>query len=215
MGEEVVCLWSAIEVAETVVSEERERHPNLTIEEILYDLNGATVFSKLDLKWGFHLITLEEQSRDITTLVIHRGLFRYKRLMFGITSAPEKYKKIIYDVIRGCNVLANIADDLIVYGCDLKEHDRNLHEVLQRPRDSGLNLNGDKCHFRLPKLTFFGRELSKKGVAPSDEKIAAVVNSRAPKNISEVRSFVQLVQYSVKFIPNFSHEAEPLQDVSC
>ena len=195
------------------MSEVRERHPILTIEEILYDLNGATVFSKLDLKWGFHQITLEEQSRDITTLVIHPGLYRYKRLMFGITSAPEKYKKIIYDVIRGCNGLANIADDLIVYGCDLKEHDRNLHEVLQRLRDSGLTLNGDKCQFRLPKLTFFGHELSKKGVAPSDEKIAAVVNARAPKNISEVRSFVHLVQYSAKFIPNFSHEAEPLQDV--
>ena len=73
----------------------RERHPIPTIEEILYDLNGATVFSKLDLKWGFHQIELEEQSRDITTFVTHRGLYRYKRLMFGITSAPEKYQKII------------------------------------------------------------------------------------------------------------------------
>ena len=83
--------------------------------------------------------------------------------------------------------------------------------VLQQLRDSGLTLNGDKCQFRLPKLTFFGHELSKKGVAPSEEKIAAVVNARAPKNISEVRSFVQLVQYSAKFIPNFSQEAEPLR----
>ena len=65
--------------------------------------------------------------------------------------------------------------------------------------------------FRLPKLTFFGHELSKKGVAPSEKKIAAVVNARAPNNISEVRSFVQLVQYSAKFIPNFSQEAEPLR----
>ena len=96
----------------------RERHPIPTTEEILYDLNGATVFSKLDLKWGFHQIELEEQSRDITTFVTHRGL--YKRLMFCITSAPEKYQKIISDVIRGCNGVANIADDLIVYGCDLK-----------------------------------------------------------------------------------------------
>ena len=177
----------------------------------MYDLNGATVFSKVDLKWGFHQIELEEQSRDITTFVTHRGLYRYKRLMFGITSAPEKYQKIISDDIRGCNGVANIADDMIVYGRDLKEHDKNLHVVLQRLRDSGLTLNGDKCQFRLPKLTFFGHELSKKGVAPSEKKIAAVVNARAPNNISEVRSFVQLVQYSAKFIPNFSQEAEPLR----
>ena len=84
--------------------------------------------------------------------------------MFGITSAPEKYQKIISDLTRGCNGIANIADDLIVYGRDLKEHDKNLHVVLQRLRDSGLTLNGDKCQFRLPKLTFFGHELSKKGL---------------------------------------------------
>ena len=81
---------------------ERERHPIPTIEEILYDLNGSTVFSKLDLKWGFYQAELEEESREITTFVNHRGLYRYKRLMFGISSAPEKYQKVISDVIRGC-----------------------------------------------------------------------------------------------------------------
>ena len=165
----------------------RERHPIPTIEEVLYDLNGATVFSKLDLKWGFHQIELEEQSRDVTTFVTHRGLYRYKRLMFRITSAPEKYQKIISDVIQGCDGVANITDDLIVYGSDLEEHERNLHAVLQRLKGSGLTLNGDKCQFRLPKLTFFGHELSSHGITPSDEKIAAVVNARVPRNVSEVR----------------------------
>ena len=68
---------------------ERERHPIPTIEEVLHDLNGSTVFSKLDLRWGFHQIELDEESRQITTFVTHRGLYRYKRLMFGITSARE------------------------------------------------------------------------------------------------------------------------------
>ena len=189
----------------------RERHPIPTIEEVLYDLNGATVFSKLDLKWGFHHIELKEQSRDVTTFVTHRGLYRYKRLMFGITSASEKYQKIISDVIQGCDSVANIADDLIVYGSDLEEHERNLHAVLQRLKRSGLTLNGDKCQFRLPKLTFFGHELSSHGIAPSEEKIAAVVNARVPRNVSEVHSFVKLVLYSAKFIPNFAQVAESLR----
>ena len=131
--------------------------------------------------------------------------------MFGITSAPEKYQKIISDVIQGCDGVANIANDLIVYGSDLEEHERNLHAVLQRLRGSGLTLNGDKCQFRLPKLTFFGHELSSHGITPSEEKIAAVGNARVPRNMSEVRSFVQLVQYSAKFIPNFAQVAEPLR----
>ena len=180
----------------------RERHPIPTIQEVLYDLNGATVFSKIDLKWGFHQVELDEDSRDITTFVTHRGLYRYRRLMFGITSAPEKYQKIISDVLAGCKGVANIADDLVVYGADLWEHDANLHKVLTRLREKGLTVNGDKCQFRLPKLTFFGHKLSAQGVAPSEEKIAAVVYARPPQNVSEVRSFVQLVQYSAKFIPD-------------
>ena len=189
----------------------RERHPIPTIEEVLYDLNGSTVFSKLDLKWGFHQVELEEESREITTFVTHRGLYRYKRLMFGISSAPEKYQRIISDVIRGCKGVANIADDLIVHGKDAGEHDKNLHAVLQRLRERGLTLNGAKCQFRLHKLTFFGHNLSREGVSPSEEKIVAVVNAQPPKNASEVRSFVQIVQYSSKFIPNFSQVAEPLR----
>ena len=86
---------------------ERGRHPIPTIEEVLYDLNGSTVFSKLDLKWGFHQVELDERSREMTTFVTHRGLYRYKRLMFGVTSAPEKYQKIVADVLHACEGVAN------------------------------------------------------------------------------------------------------------
>ena len=103
----------------------RERHPIPTTEEVLRDLNGSTVFSKLYLRWGFH-----EESRQITTFVTHRGLYRYKRLMFGITSAPEKYQKIVSDVLQGCEGVANIADDVIVHGCGIEQHDKNLLAVL-------------------------------------------------------------------------------------
>ena len=190
---------------------ERERHPIPTIEEVLHDLNGHTVFSKLDLRWGFHQIELKEESRHITTFATHRGLYRYKRLMFGITSAPEKYQKIVKDVLRDCKGVANIADDLIVHGCGIEEHDKNLLAVLNRLRERGLTLNASKCQFRLPKLTFFGHDLSRNGVAPSEEKVAAVQNAKPPQNVAEVRSFLGLVQYSAKFLPNFAQVAEPLR----
>ena len=138
----------------------RERHPIPTIEEVLYDLNGATVFSKIVLKWGLHQIELEEDSRVIKTFITHRGLYRYRRLMFGITSAPEKYQKIISDILAGCSGVANIADDLIIYGTGLVEHDSNLRKVMTRLEEKGLTVNGDKWLFRLPRLTFFGHELS-------------------------------------------------------
>ena len=96
----------------------------------MYDLNGSTVFSKLDLKCGFDQVELDERSREITTSVTRRGLYRYKHLMFGVTSAPEKYQKIVADILHDCEGVANLADDLIVHGCGIKEQDRNLHAVL-------------------------------------------------------------------------------------
>ena len=144
----------------------RERHPIPTIE-VLHQLNGSTVFSKLDLKWGFHQVELETESRRITAFITHRGLSQYKRLMFGITSAPEKYQKIVKDVLIGCKGVANIADDLIIHGCGIKEHDESLLAILCRLRERGLTLTKKKCQFRLPQLTFFGHDLNSKGIAPS------------------------------------------------
>ena len=102
----------------------RERHPMPTVEDLLHDINGSIVFSKLDLKWSFNQVMYDEASRDKTTFVTHRGLFRYKRLMFGLCSTPEKYNKIIHDVLKNCQGCANISDDVIVYGKTLAEHDK-------------------------------------------------------------------------------------------
>ena len=77
-----------------------------------------------------------------------------------------------------------------------------MHAVLTRLKEKGLTLNGDKCQFRLPKLTFFGHELSRQGVAPSEEKVAAILKANPPQDASQIRSFVQLVQYSAKFLLN-------------
>ena len=75
-----------------------------------------------------------------------------------------------------------MADDLIVHGCGIKEHDRNLHAVLTRLKEKGLTLNGDKFQLRLPKLTFFGHDLSRQGVAPGEEKVAAILNASPPQD---------------------------------
>ena len=79
--------------------------------------------------------------------------------MFGITSPPEKYQKIVKDALIGCKGVANIVDDMIIYGCGIREHDQNLLAVLRCLRECGLTVN-EKCQFRLPALTFFGHDLA-------------------------------------------------------
>ena len=117
---------------------------------------------------------LNEESRPISTFVTHRGLNRYKRLTFGLSSGPEKYQKVISDELKNCVGVANIADDIIVYGKGQKKRDGQLDTVLCMQCVCGLTLNKKKCQFRLFKLTFFEPEFSTRGIDASEEKIAAI-----------------------------------------
>ena len=192
----------------------RERLPIPTIDEVLESLNGSGVFSKLDLRWGFHQIELDPESRDITAFATHDGIFRYKRLSFGVNAAPEKYQHIITQSMAGLQGVANIADDLIVHGRDTEEHDKNLHGVLQRLSEKQLTLNAEKCTFRMSKVVFMGLLLSKHGVGPTKEKVRAVAEASQPQTPSEVRSFLGLVGFSARFIPDFATTADPLRKLA-
>ena len=189
----------------------RERHPIPTVDDILHNLNGSTTFSKLDLKWGFHQIELDESSRHITTFVTHKGLYRYKRLSFGVNSAPELYQHIIQQVVSGCEGVHNIHDDIIVHGSSMEEHDARLHKALEHLREEGLTLNQEKCVFRMSELTFMGYLLSSKGIGPTESRVEAVRNAKEPQNAGEVRSFLGLVNFSARFIPNLATKTEPLR----
>ncbi|XP_020600787.1 uncharacterized protein K02A2.6-like [Orbicella faveolata] len=188
----------------------REQHTIPTVDDVLYQLNGSTVFSKLDLRWGFHQIELEEQSRNITTFITHKGLFRYKRLMFGISSVPEPYQHTIQQVLEGCEGAYNIHDDIIIHGRTVKEHDVRLRKTFERIQEKGLTLNMDKCTFSMSKLTLMGHLLSNQGIGPTESRVEAVIDAREPQNAEGVRSFLGLVNFSARFIPNLASIAEPL-----
>ncbi len=121
-----------------------------------------------------------------------------KRLMFGISSAPELYQHIIRQVISGCLGAENIADDIMVHGRGQKDHDKNLAEVMQRIKEQGLTLNEDKCEFALPKMEFVEHLLSERGIQPTIARVKTVVEARTPENAKEVKIFLGLVSYCAK-----------------
>ena len=165
----------------------RERLPIPTVDQVLEELNGSTVFSKLDLRHGFHQVELHADSRDITTFVTHDGLFRYKRLSFGVNAAPEKYKHILSQVIADIEGVVNIADHLIVHGKTVAEHDQSLHKLLARLEEKNRTLNGEKCTFGMGKVVFMGIFLSKHGIGPTEEKVRAVKEATRLSSVSEVK----------------------------
>ena len=189
----------------------RERHPIPTVDEVLQDLNQSTVFSKLDCRLGFHQLELDEESRSITTFVTHLGLFRYTRLFFGVNSAPELYQHVIRQVLQNCPGAANIADDIIVHGKTKAEHDERLQKVFQTLLNAGLTLNKEKCQFGMSQLEFMGHLISHRGLGPTQTRVEGIREAREPQSATEVRSFLGLVNFCSRFIPNLASVSEPLR----
>lgn len=194
---------------------ERERHPMPTIEDIQHKVNGWTVFSKLDLRSGYHQLELDEESRYITTFATHIGLLRYKRLNFGINCASEIFQNAIAQTIDGVGSkdggALNISDDIIVGGRDKKSHDIALLQVAERLDEAGYKLNLPKCEFDKCKIEFYGMTFSEAGMEPSPKRLEALLQMTTPQTPEEVQSLLGMVTYSSRFIPNFSTIAEPLR----
>ncbi|XP_052806251.1 uncharacterized protein K02A2.6-like [Mya arenaria] len=190
---------------------ERERHPMPTIDELIHDLNGSKVFSKMDLKSGYNQLVLKEESRPITTFSTHIGLFRYKRLNFGTNSASEVFQKTISSIIAGIPGAKNISDDIIVYGKNQTEHDIALDKVFNALHRNGLTLNKQKCEFNKSEITFFGVVFNGSGISADPLKVEAIRKMEQPTNVSEIRSFLGMTAYCSRFIKEYATITEPLR----
>ena len=185
----------------------REHYPIPTVDEVLQNLNQSTVFSKLDLRWGYHQLELHPDSRRITTFTTHCGLYRYERLKFSSRSVPACHPT----TLQGCEGIANISDDIIVHGKNNEEHDKRLQRVLERLKEKNLTMNAQKCRFHMTQMVFMGLVLTNNGIGPAEDKVKAIVDAREPQSVSEVRSLLGLANYNARFIPDFATVAEPLR----
>ena len=192
----------------------RERHSMPTIDELITELSGASVFSKLDLNQGYNQLELDESSRYITTFATHLGLRRYTRLFFGINSAAEVFQEAIHNALQGVSGSINISDDILVFGKNQREHDANLRNTLKRLSEKGLTLNRTKCELNVESVEYFGHIFSSKGVSASKAKVDSIRNMPSPTNVGELRSLLGMMNYcGSRFVPDYSgltHELRQL-----
>jgi hypothetical protein len=191
-----------------------EKQPIPTLEDVTEDMAGSKVFSELDVLKAFHQIPVHEDSREIFTFSTPLGLMRLKRLSMGFTNASEILQRVMTGILSGLPGVRWTHDDIIVYGKDQREHNQRLNTCLQRIGESGLTLNRDKCKFSTTNVDFLGMRLSINGIQPSEEKVIALRNFKAPTNVSETRSFLGLANYLSRFIPNFADITAPLRSLT-
>ena len=141
------------------------------------------------------------------------GLYRYKRLAFGVNSAAELFQHTIGSLINDISGVLNISDDIIVFGVTQQTHDEALHAVLKRLNDNGLTINVSKCKFSVPQIDFFGFIFSSKGLSPDPKKVEAVKAFHKPEDAKALKSFIGMATYSSRFIKNYSIITAPLREL--
>uniref|UniRef100_A0A1A8CXN4 Gypsy retrotransposon integrase-like protein 1 n=1 Tax=Nothobranchius kadleci TaxID=1051664 RepID=A0A1A8CXN4_NOTKA len=191
----------------------REKYILPSVEQTLGSLAGAKVFSKLDANRGFWQVPLSPESAHYTTFITPFGRFYFNRLPFGIASAPEHFQRRMSVILNGLPGVVCHMDDILIWGQDQQEHNARLHTVLNKLQEAGVTLNLEKCDLSKQEVKFLGHVLSAAGVQPDPEKIRAVTAMKEPSNISEVRSFLGMVNQLGKFIPGLAEKDKPLRDL--
>ena len=190
-----------------------EKYPLPRIEDLFAALSGGQSFTKLDLANAYLQLPLEDKSRNYVTINTHKGLFRYNRLPFGVASAPAVFQRTIESLLQGIQRVVAYIDDILITGESEQEHLKNLDEVLKRLEAAGLRLKAEKCKFMMAEVEYLGHRISKEGIFPTLAKVTAIKEAPVPSNVQQLRSFLGLINYYGKFLPNLSSKLAPLHSL--
>lgn len=192
----------------------RQFHRIPILDDMRRKLTGARRFSKLDLKNAFYHLPLGEKSRDLTTFMTESGMFRFKRLVFGVNCAPEIFQRVMEQVLAGIAGVIVFIDDILIFAESEEELSERTALVLAALCANNLTLNTGKCEYNRERITFIGHELSADGFNIDKAKVQTIRNFRRPKSPSELKSFLGLASYVSSYIPRFADMTAPLWKVT-
>ena len=190
----------------------KDKYPLPFIQDIFDSLQGAKIFSTLDLFSGYWQIPVHPNSVDKTSFVCHLGTFAFNRMPFGCTNCPSVFQRILNKVLS--DLIGKICfvyiDDICIFSRNEHEHAKHLQIVFDRLRHYGLKLKESKCHFGLKEIHLLGYVINEFGLRPNPDRVKAIKDLAAPKNLSAVRTFLGMTSYYRQCMPNYAKIAEPL-----
>ena len=191
---------------------EKDSYSLPNIDEIFDSLDGAKIFTTMDLYSGYHQILMDEESVEVTSFTTKFGNYQFKVMPFGLTGAPATFQremnKILFPLIGKC--VYNFIDDILIYSRTVEEHLEHIKAVLKIFQENKLKINTEKCRFMRTEVEVLGHKLTTKGLCPMDSKIEVIKNWKAPTTVHELRSFLGAVGYYRNFINKYSQKSAPL-----
>jgi Reverse transcriptase (RNA-dependent DNA polymerase)/RNase H-like domain found in reverse transcriptase len=190
----------------------KDRYPIPLIDELLERLNRAKIFTKLDIRQGFHRIRMAPEAEDLTSFRTRYGMFKYRVLPFGLANGPAAFQRLINELFMDCLdvFLTAYIDDLLIYSDNELEHEIHVKKVLTRLRGAGLQAAIHKCEFHVKRTKYLGFIVSSDGIEVDPEKTAVVTDWAAPSTVRGVQSFLGFCNFYRRFIKDYSRMAKPL-----
>jgi len=190
----------------------KNKYPLPRIDDLFYQLSGARVFSKIDLRLGYFQLKIKEEDIPKTVFTTRYGLYEYIVMSFGLTNAPASFMNLMNKIFMEYldKFVVVFIDDILIYSKNEEDHARHLRLVLDKLREHQLYAKFSKCEFWLREVAFLGHVLSEGGVAVDPNKVRDVLSWEQPKNVLEIRSFLGLAGYYRRFIKDFSKIAKPM-----
>ena len=185
-----------------------ERYPIPKPEDLFAKLANGKRFSTLDLSHAYQQVPLEVESRKYVVVNTHRGLFQYTRLPFGISSATGIFQRVMENLLQGIEGIVVYLDNILVTGRSQEDHLRALEEVLRHLERAGLRQS--KCTFLRPSVTYLGHKIDAEGLHPLDDRIRAIKDAPTPTSVPKLKSYLGMLSYYNKFLPNLSSVLHPL-----
>jgi hypothetical protein len=193
----------------------KNKYPLPRIDILFDQLAGAKVFSKIDLRFGYHQIKIKPSDIPKTAFSIRYGLYEYLVMSFGLTNAPEYFMYLMNSVFMPelDKFVVIFIDDILIYSKNLEDHARHLHIILQRLREHHLYAKFSKYEFWLDIVKFLGHTISSDGISVDPSKVQEVMDWKPPTSVHQIRSFLGLAGYYRRFIPDFSKIAKPMTEL--
>ena len=184
-----------------------------SVEYTLGQLSDATIFSKLDANSGFWQVPLANESVLLTTFVTPFGRFCFKRLPFGISSAPEHFQRRMSAILEGNDGVLCQMDDILIFGATQSQHDGRIREMLRRLHKENVTLNSKKCQFSVQEVKFLGQTINESGISPDQDKVKAIIDMPEPTDVSGIRRFLGMINQLGKFTPHLAEITKPMRDI--
>ncbi|PIO73854.1 reverse transcriptase [Teladorsagia circumcincta] len=180
------------------------------LNDIFAKLNGGKYFSQLDLAEAYLQMEVDEESRPLLTINTHRGLYRLNRLPFGVKAAPAIFQQQMETLTAGLDGTAAYLDDIIVTGKTIDEHNARLEAVFKKIQDFGFRLRLEKCSLLRTEIRYFGFIIDADGRRPDPAKVDAIQRMPVPKDVSQLRAFLGLVNFYGTFVRELHNLRAPL-----